>query len=359
MKRFTICILLILAAAIAGISQNPRNVLVYNLTDTDCGPCSCMDSIIRCCMLPTYPKTILVALHSPMFNSGFREYQGNEVFGYFHSQYEPSGFIDGLGYDTPFANLKTAVGQRYAESPNAPVQINMDSKTWDAGSRNVSFTLTMKNLETEIQEPCWFNIFVTEDNLIHPHRIWTGCATPTQPAPPLKMDFINDHVIRKLEYLAKGDSLIGPTWPSQQTITRTFNVHIDTGWVEGNCHVVFAVYKKNDSLYKAAVQQAITQSVTGGVGMEEKTTASSGITRVYPNPASDWVNIHLSVGHPGNCTLDIVDLSGKTVETVFEKQLETGVYNVEYDTKGLSRGQYILRLRSGSGESVKGMVIHR
>ena len=340
MKRLVLTSLLIFVAGLTAICQNPRNVLVYNLTDTDCGPCSCMDSIIRSSLHPAYPKTIVVALHSPMMNSGFREYQGNEVFMFFNSQYEPSGFIDGLGYDVPFATLTNAVGQRYTDSPEAPVKINVNSKTWDPVNRNVNLSLTITNLGAEIPGACWFNIFVTEDNLIHTHRVFTGCATPDQPVPPFKDLFINDHVIRKLEYFAKGDSLIGPTWPSQQTVTRSFNVHIDTGWVEGNCNLVFAVYKQNDSLYKAAIQQAIKQSVTGGVGVEEKMISENGITLVYPNPSSDWVNIHLAISRAGNCSLRIIDVTGKTIDTLLDQRVESGVYNIDYETRDLPAGQY-------------------
>ncbi len=237
------------------------------------------------------------------------------------------------------------------------MKINVNSKTWDPATRNVNLSLTLTNLSAEIPGACWYNIFVTEDNLVHRHRVWTGCATPDQPVPPFKENFINDHVIRKLEYFAKGDSLIGPTWQAQQTINRSFSVHIDTGWVEGNCSLVFSVYKKNDSLYKAAIQQAIKQSVTGGVGMEEKKIYDDGIKLVYPNPTTDWVNIHLAVSRSGNCTLRIIDNTGKTIDTLLDQWIESGAYNFEYNTRDLPAGNYFLFLKSPSGESIKGIVV--
>lgn len=357
MKRFFLMSLLILAAGWMAVAQNPRNVLLYNLTDTDCGPCSCMDSIIRGSVDPSYPQTVVVALHSPMMNSHFKDYQGNEVFFYFRSEYEPSGFLDGLGHDIHYQQLTAAVGQRYADSPQAPVKINVDSKTWDPVSRNVTLTLSFTNLEQEIQVPCWFNIFVTENNLIAAHRVWTGCATPSVPTPPLNFNFINDHVIRKLEYFHTGDSLIGPVWPNQHSFSRTFTVHIDTGWVESNCNLVFAVYEKNDSLYKAAVKQAISENVTGGVGIGEKRSGSTGIDLVYPNPASDWINIHLFLEQPGVCRLSLHDLAGKTVTTLFDQRLEAGRFNAEYQAGDIPPGVYLLKLNTPAGQSVRQVII--
>ena len=197
MKRKVVIILLLGFSFVATFGQNPRNVLVYNLTDTDCGPCSCMDSIIHHKLQPTYPRTIVVALHSPMFNSFFRDYQGNETFHYFNEKYEPSGFIDGQGRDVNYARLTDSVGHRYAVSPEAQVQITVESKTWDPVNRNVTLKMNATNLGPVINRPCSFNIFVTEDNLIASHRVFNGCATPNVQGLPFKDDFVNDHVTRK------------------------------------------------------------------------------------------------------------------------------------------------------------------
>jgi hypothetical protein len=292
-----------------------------------------------------------------MFNSHFREYQGNNVFFYFHSDFEPSGFIDGLGFDVPYKKVVDSVGQRYAHSPEAPVSISIDSKTWNPTTREVTLNMTLKNLGPDITKATWFNIFVTEDHLIAMHRIFTGCATPSSPELPFDNDYVNDHVIRKLEYFEHGTPLIEPMWPSQQVVTKQVTVKIDTGWVEGNTNLNIAVYEYNDSLYKAPVLQAIRQSVTGGVGITEIAANGPSILKIYPNPAAEWVNFHLSVEKEGLYSLKMTDMAGKSTESLFTRKLSPGTYNFEFNVSKYRSGSYICTFTSDHGESSGVMII--
>ncbi|MEI6433472.1 MAG: T9SS type A sorting domain-containing protein [Bacteroidota bacterium] len=91
--------------------------------------------------------------------------------------------------------------------------------------------------------------------------------------------------------------------------------------------------------------------------MEEKKIYDDGIKLVYPNPTTDWVNIHLAVSRSGNCTLRIIDNTGKTIDTLLDQWIESGAYNFEYNTRDLPAGNYFLFLKSPSGESIKGIVV--
>ncbi len=359
MKKLMFFLIFLTFFVLTGFSQNPRNVLLYNLTDTDCGPCSCMDSIIRNSLLPAYPRTVVVALHSPMFNSHFRDYQGNNVFFFFHSDYEPSGFIDGLGFDVPYKKVVDSVGQRYAHSPEAPVSITIDSKTWNPATREVTLNMTLKNLGPDIPKPCWFNIFVTEDHLIAQHRVFTGCAKANSPNLPFDTAYVNDHVIRKLEYFEHGAPLIEPSWASQHSFTKQVTVKIDSGWLEGNTNLNIAVYEYNDSLYKAPILQAIRQSVSGGVSVPEPVSARSEIVKIYPNPAGEWANIHLNVVKEDLYSLKISDMSGRLMEKVFALKLLPGSYNFDLKLSDYSAGTYLCTFGSASGESSSHLIIRR
>ncbi len=351
MKKNLLVILFIGYSLAIAFGQNPRNVLVYNLTDTDCGPCSCMDSIIHHKLQPTYPRTIVVALHSPMFNSFFREYQGKEIFYYFNEKFEPSGFIDGQGRDVNYARLTDSVGHRYSVSPEAPVQITVESKTWDPVSRNVTLKMNATNLGPEINRPCSFNIFVTEDNLIANHRIFNGCATPNVPNLPFKYDFVNDHVTRKVEYYHQGEPLVGPTWPNGQTVTRLCTVQLDSSWVESNCNLVVTIYEHDDSLYKAPVLQAIRE------GIDQRPARQNAILNLYPNPASGWVNVHLSVAGTGHYFINLTDIKGNTLVNIPGKNLSEGIYNVELNTSSYPPGVYLVTFGTPEGEVSRQLVI--
>jgi hypothetical protein len=348
-----------LLAALAVTGQNPRNVVLYNLTDTDCGPCSCMDSIIRNVILPAHPQTVVIALHSPMPNSYFNEYQGKDIYFTFHSEYEPSGFIDGLGYDVPFAHVADSVAKRFADSPEAPVNIHIDSKAWDPGTRKLTLNLTMTNLSGDLPGAYWYNLFVTESHIKHMHRTFTGCLTPDVEGLPFRNDYYNDHVTRKLEFFSHGDSLIGPSWPSNQQLVRNLEIAIDTAWVPENCYVAVVVYRKIDSLYKSPVMQAISQNVTApaGIGQTGFVPSGDGLRTIYPNPATDWVNIHMAVAKKGHCHVELCDQLGKTVLTLVDQECNEAIYNLEFNVKGLVPGVYHCVMTTDSGKWEKPLVI--
>jgi len=348
MKRIILPLLMLLALANFLGAQNPRNVLIYNLTSTDCGPCSCMDSILGRIVLPVYPQTIVVALHG--MGSHFKKYQGDSAYNFFNALYDPSGFIDGLGYDVPHIRIKDSVASRYTRSPEAPVKIQILTKSWNPVTRKVDFTMNMTNLGDVMPGSYRVNVIVTENNIKFVHRVENGCATADDPSGlPFRNNYFNSWVTRSLVYYAFGDSLIGPSWPAQQTLARACSFPIDTAWVPQNCNFVVVVYKSADSLYKANVQQAILQSVTNGIGISEMKSATESSMTIYPNPCKGPANIHFSVGAEGSCRLDVFDLQGRLVENLLQSRMKQGFYNVETDTRHYPAGVYMLVLKAQSG----------
>lgn len=83
-----------------------------------------------------------------------------------------------------------------------------------------------------------------------------------------------------------------------------------------------------------------------GVGVDVKTTAS--ISTVYPNPASDYLNIQLSK----DALVSIYDMSGKTV---FNSTLEQGdnVINVG----GYLKGLYLIKIMSKDVSTIEKVMI--
>jgi hypothetical protein len=308
-----------------------------------------MDSIFHHVIMPAYPNTIVVALHGP--GSHFNTYQGDSARKYFHALYEPSGFIDGLGYDVPYFFIIDSVASRYIHSADAPVQIEVNSKTWNPGTRMIDMSLTMTNIGVnDISGLYQINVIVTEDNIKETHRTMHGCSTPDVPGLPFRNNYFNSWVTRKMVYWSRGDSLIGPQWYSQQSITRSCTFSIDTGWVPENCNIIVMVFKNADSLYKAPVQQAFRQSLTGGAGAGEPKALQDAVIRIYPNPAQGITNIHFSTDGSGVCKLSLYDMSGHEIAILVDGILNKGIYNVELNSGNYPPGNYICILQSPSGK---------
>ena len=77
------------------------------------------------------------------------------------------------------------------------------------------------------------------------------------------------------------------------------------------------------------------------------------IASIYPNPAKSFVNVSLISDRSQTTTIRITDLAGKIV-AIKKVQLLYGQQNIVYNIKGLTPGNYFLRIISD-----KGMMITR
>ncbi len=85
-------------------------------------------------------------------------------------------------------------------------------------------------------------------------------------------------------------------------------------------------------------------------GVEESTSAMA--VRVYPNPATDYVTVNLSID--GEATLTLSDLNGKIIST--------GVYTagmVQLDVQDLSNGTYLVQVTTAGGAAQTHRMIKR
>ncbi|MCW5899553.1 MAG: VCBS repeat-containing protein [Flavobacteriales bacterium] len=93
----------------------------------------------------------------------------------------------------------------------------------------------------------------------------------------------------------------------------------------------------------------------GNVGIAD--AAGSGMVHVWPNPASDILNIGFGQVS-GRVVLELMDITGRLV-VVREQDgaaLEQGILTL--GVGGLSHGEYLLRVRDGVGSSVHRVMLH-
>jgi hypothetical protein len=75
------------------------------------------------------------------------------------------------------------------------------------------------------------------------------------------------------------------------------------------------------------------------------------ITRVYPNPVAEQLNVILNTPNSEKVNIRITDLVGKTIA---EKALQTnqGDNNIQFNTSNLSRGTYLIRIISSNNSEM-------
>ena len=76
--------------------------------------------------------------------------------------------------------------------------------------------------------------------------------------------------------------------------------------------------------------------------IEEKVVRDA--LRMYPNPASDYTNVDVTLNGKGDVKASVLDMSGRVVKTVSMKGLPQGDHKIRVDLTGISNGTYVLSL---------------
>ena len=85
--------------------------------------------------------------------------------------------------------------------------------------------------------------------------------------------------------------------------------------------------------------------------LDEEIPYEFGLYNAYPNPFNASVNIPYEVGVESNININIYDISGRLIDSVFanKKHLE-GKYNVVWSPENIASGIYMIELTSSSQE---------
>lgn len=66
---------------------------------------------------------------------------------------------------------------------------------------------------------------------------------------------------------------------------------------------------------------------------------------VYPNPSIDKLNIEINLEKSSNLSIELVDLNGKIIQTIPNKEVSEGKNSYSFDVSKLSTGSYIIALK--------------
>lgn len=112
----------------------------------------------------------------------------------------------------------------------------------------------------------------------------------------------------------------------------------------------------NDSTIKVALH-GICGSPIGITQISTGVPSKFGISQNYPNPFNPATNFEFKITESGPVKLVVYDLLGRTVETIFEQNLQPGAYKLSWNASRLSSGIYYYRLVSGNFNETRKMVL--
>ena len=153
-------------------------------------------------------------------------------------------------------------------------------------------------------------------------------------------------------------AFVGPVMSYYETITNDFDRLTDERWEEiirNNDQVperpdwvnVYLADSSGNARAKGSELPGVLYSETG---VEEDTPEEFMLIGNYPNPFNPYTTIEFSLGTEGFVTLELFNISGQKVATVFEGNLPAGVHSIfwngqDVNSTTVSSGIYFSRLK--------------
>ena len=353
MKKGLFSLLIItIISFLSGFSQNPRNLLIDDVTATGCSHCACMDSVLNRVILASHPNTIILAIQGP--SSMFYLPQFDSLI--WALDFQSTGAIVNRQWnEIPVDEMVDSVDARYASSSQSPVKINVAFKSYVPATRMINLSVEATSMLMDLQGVYRINLAVTENNLMGPQQHDPGCPG----GDPFPDKFIPHYnVLRKLVLPIPGEELISGTWAKDQTIAKSYSFKLDSAsWVAENCNIVVYVDKKADALNHAEIQQAIIQSVTRPVGIDQQQTGSVSLLTIYPNPSQGEALARINVRVAGNIRLSLVNYLGIEVAVPSNEAYSPGIHDIRVNTSGFSPGIYSLMITGPNEKSFYKLII--
>jgi hypothetical protein len=116
----------------------------------------------------------------------------------------------------------------------------------------------------------------------------------------------------------------------------------------------------DDGMFYAAAVDCYNQSAVVEAGQLCRVSSEvhhSGFISIYPNPASDRLNLNINSEKDGNCIVQVLDLAGK-IQRSFEMQLTEGANRRDLDISDVASGLYIIYVNAGSRSLQKKLVVN-
>ena len=121
----------------------------------------------------------------------------------------------------------------------------------------------------------------------------------------------------------------------------------------GNTTKLVIVAPETDELFLSSGQYTIDEVIVANSSSEVTVSMPSSIEIVgaYPNPFNPSTTVSVSVDDATNATIMAYDISGRSVDVVFDGTLSAGMTSVTWNASSLPSGAYFLKLSTPDGSA--------
>lgn len=127
--------------------------------------------------------------------------------------------------------------------------------------------------------------------------------------------------------------------------------------------VTYGLQKDDTDMVSRHLPHVLDISMIHPVGIEKKAKidlpAKFQLNSAYPNPFNPNTKIAYQIHHKSYVTLTIYNISGKKIKTLVKQNQGAGEYVVNFNAGGLASGVYIYKLKAGTFEESRKMLLLR
>lgn len=115
-------------------------------------------------------------------------------------------------------------------------------------------------------------------------------------------------------------------------------------------HILTASVIDNSPLVRSNDHALHINTVTwnlnkSNLGIQSQVHENSILLQMYPNPAAEMIRLHLELQVSSKVSIDLTDITGKTIRQIAERTVSEGVTEIPIDMNGLNAGVYLAILK--------------
>ena len=95
------------------------------------------------------------------------------------------------------------------------------------------------------------------------------------------------------------------------------------------------------------------------IGLEESKDVFNESFNVFPNPASTHTTVAFEMVNPSDVTIEIVDMQGRVVQSADYQSVPSGQFEERIELGDIRSGNYLIRVRSGNGNTARQIMVTR
>jgi hypothetical protein len=336
--------------------QNKKHTVVFDFSDTWCGPCGAYgvaiaDTVDR--KLTEGDKGYLIGIKgsfSPSSPPSINAMGAGSMFDNFNLQGVPTFMVNNIEANAPTGNNASDITEIMAAATTFNATPAVASA---AGNVSISGSVLTVSAKTKFWSAAtgeyYMTAFLAEDKIIaaqnqnsattvHPH-VLKGAMSTTGTA---------------LVATPFGEQIGTTSIAANTEFSKTYTVNIDATWKKENLEVYIIIFKKNGSKYEY-VNAEKAKSSTTGIG----TIAHLEHAVLYPNPTGNTASLTLTLTERMKVDLTVTDVLGRTVYAA-PFVLNAGENTVVIPSDRFANGTYDINISAGNqGQMTKKLVVNK